>query len=194
MKSQSIEVPKLSTKDLNFIYTYITSDLLNSGTVGLLTEPLIFQQFDANNVHISVYPILEDKDFVHNYKFFYKKDSLFNIYTPKLKKIKIKSQIKTIYRDKEPVDSLSKTIEKNCIAKLGFGNMYFDGKYFYQICALEAFPIGYDLNNAWCIYKFRKMPSNGLIYFIHRYASIGFPGGFNEFELTFLYPSYKDRL
>jgi len=94
-------------------------------------------------------------------------------------------QIKTIYRDKEPVDSLSNTTEKNCIAKLGFGNMYFDGKYFYLICVLETYPISYELNSALCVYKLRKNPSNGLIHFTHRYVSRGVPNGYSEFKLTY---------
>jgi hypothetical protein len=194
VSAQTKEIPKLTKKDLQYIYTFITNDLLNAGTIGLLTEPIIFMDFNYKKKHISIYPKLNHTNIIDHYIFDYKNDSLFLVNNPDLKKIKIKSQIKTIFRDKKPEDNLAMTDEKNCIATLGFGNLYFDGKYFYLDCFLETYPIGNDMNDAYCIYKFKKMPSNGLIYFMNRYASSGYNLRLDEFELTFLYPSYLDRL
>lgn len=194
IRGQSKEVPELSKKDLNFIFNFVTTDILNAGNVGLMTEPIIFKFFNAAKSHISVYPIQKGRSLTdhylcdNNYKI-----TLTNIGTPNLKKVKINSQIKTIYRKKKPEDILSSTIEKNCIATLGFGDIYFDGKNFYLECDFEAYPIGDDMNYAGCIYKFIKMP-NGLIYFTHKYAYVGSTLKLEEFELTYLISYYKDRL
>jgi hypothetical protein len=191
---QTKEVPELSKKNIHFIYTFIINDILNAGTVGFMMEPIIFQNVNEAKSHISVYPIQKSRSLTAHYLYDINyKISLTNIGTPNLKKVKINSQIKTIYRRKKPEDILSSTTEKNCIATLGFGDMFYDGKYFYLECKFEAYPIGDDWNDAWCIYKFRKMP-NDLIYFTHKYAYVGSTLKLDEFELTYLISYYKDRL
>ena len=155
-----------SEKELYYIYNFMLNDLINTVATtnkNFKTDLCIYAACDFGKNSIIELLMNFSEDPV--------------ILTQKLgtKALNLEAQINL-----EITECMKNNLWDNCcngnyFGKVGFGDVYYQNGHYYIYIAFEPIPAKYELQYEAFIYKFEKIPQNGMIHFSTRYySSVGF--------------------
>ena len=153
-----------NNSELNYIYSYIINDILNSGIIEHKQQYLIYNPFSIDTSVI----ILYEKNYsrcVEHFENTILRDSILFFQKVNIDELNIRSRIKTSYCTSDPNNFLSKCPIEKALASVSFSSIYNVNGVYFVFSEIASASLLFRNQKLTIIYQLRKIPENSLLVF-----------------------------